>query len=171
VGEGYRFARVGSECNGVGQGPSQLLADRLGDVVVPVTTTAVLKLDCFGAMKVAIQQGTFKVSRSHPEMLRQLAALEFEERDSGTTHIAVPDRAGHDDVAMALCMAFHVSADTAVGMEAPRKRARILDYWPDPEPVSDPPASRPDSVQEKLQRYQEQSAVQVPGLSRCLGGR
>ena len=32
-------------------------------------------------------------------------ALEFEERDSGATRISVPERAGHDDLAMALMLA------------------------------------------------------------------
>ena len=45
-------------------------------------------------------------------LLQQLSALEFAERDSGTVAIAVPDRAGHDDVAMALMLAASALPDS-----------------------------------------------------------
>jgi hypothetical protein len=67
-----------------------------------------------------LSQGRLALPR-HPRLLAQLSALEFEERDSGTVRIEVPERAGHDDLAMALCLAV---AETDVGSH-PAGGARI----------------------------------------------
>jgi hypothetical protein len=128
--EGFSFTTVGSETNGVGAMPTQQLEERLGSVVVPVATTAKLKEDAFGALKVLAQEGRFLVP-SHPELLRQLAALEFEQRDSGLMSIAVPERAGHDDLVMGLCLAVHVSPDVPVGAVR-RSRRRLHMRSPQP---------------------------------------
>jgi phage FluMu gp28-like protein len=105
VGRGYRFRRVASELNGVGAMPTQELSRRLGSsVVVGVHTTADTKEDGFGRLKMLMQSGRLCLPR-HPALLAQLSALEFTERDSGSVHVAVPERAGHDDLAMALCLA------------------------------------------------------------------
>jgi len=107
VAHGYRLRRIASECNGVGQMPTDELARmlrfRFGKVVA-VTTTATTKQDGFGRLKMLLSQGRLALPR-HPGLLAQLAGLEFEERDSGTVRIAVPERAGHDDIAMALQLA------------------------------------------------------------------
>ncbi len=65
---------------------------------------------------------TSVVTGQHPcirESLRgscpQLTALEFETTESGTIRIAVPERAGNDDLAMALFLAAHHQAPTARG--------------------------------------------------------
>ncbi|HUP70196.1 MAG TPA: hypothetical protein VM142_10330 [Acidimicrobiales bacterium] len=54
----------------------------------------------FGRIKVLLQQGRLALPR-HPALLSQLSALAFETREAGTPHISVPERAGHDDLAMA----------------------------------------------------------------------
>lgn len=100
---------LSAETNGVGQMPTQVLARRLWeglgrDVVAPVSTTARLKEDAFGFVKLLLQQGRLSLPR-HPSLLRQLAALEFSTGEAGTMRIAVPERAGHDDVAMSLALA------------------------------------------------------------------
>lgn len=105
--EGYRLGRVMSEINGVGAMPTQELISRLsgaGCRVEGVSTTAALKEQAFGALKVLMQQGRLVLPR-HPELLSQLSSLRFEQRDSGTMHISVPERLGHDDLAMALALA------------------------------------------------------------------
>lgn len=107
VAKGYRLRRVASETNGVGQMPTDELHRLLrfhSSRVVPVTTTSGSKEDGFGRLKVLLSQGRLALPR-HPRLLAQLAALEFEERDTGTVHIAVPERQGHDDLAMALMLA------------------------------------------------------------------
>jgi len=40
-----------------------------------------------------------------PELLKQLRGLEFEQLPTGSLRIAVPDRSGHDDLAMSFMQA------------------------------------------------------------------
>ncbi len=106
---GFGFSTVAAESNGVGQMPQVVLARRLWevtgrDVVTPVNTTAQLKENAFGFMKLLLQQGRLQLPK-HPALLTQLRALEFMTTDSGVMRLAVPDRVGHDDVAMAACFA------------------------------------------------------------------
>lgn len=107
--QGYRFSRLVCEANGVGAMPSQVLAKRFAELGAPgvvetVYTTAQLKQDAFGWARVLLQQGRLMLPRD-PSLLRQLRGLEFEQTAGGGVRIAVPERAGHDDVAMALCLA------------------------------------------------------------------
>jgi hypothetical protein len=117
-GSGYHFSTVYSETNGCGMAPTQSLQKQLGArgipaQVEPVATTAKTKENQFGALKMAMQQGRLKLP-SHPSLLRQLAALEFETTETGTVKISVPERAGHDDFAMALALA-------ATGISSPAR--------------------------------------------------
>lgn len=109
LGEGFRFERLVCELNGVGQMPSQVLAKRFAElgqpaVVWPVTTDTRLKEDAFGYLRILLQQGRIELPRE-PSLLRQLRSLEFEQLPGGGLRIAVPERAGHDDAAMSLCLA------------------------------------------------------------------
>ena len=107
--KGYRLSRLASETNGVGAMPTEELSRlaRGRAKVIEVATTADSKQDGFGRLKVLLSQGRLALPR-HPRLLGQLSALEFEERDSGTVRIAVPERAGHDDLCMALMLAASV---------------------------------------------------------------
>ena len=101
----FRVRKIVSEMNGVGAMPTQELTRALGTARVEgVHTTTTTKEDGFGRIKTLIQAGRFRLPR-HPALLQQLSALEFTERDSGTVQISVPERAGHDDLAMSLCLA------------------------------------------------------------------
>jgi hypothetical protein len=62
-----------------------------------VTTSADSKAGGFGRLKVLLSQGRLALPR-HPRLLGQLAALEFEERESGSVRIEVTQRAGHDEL-------------------------------------------------------------------------
>jgi hypothetical protein len=115
--KGYKVSRLATETNGVGAMPSQelqRLAGRHAGRIVEVNTTSATKEDGFGRLKVLLSQGRLALPR-HPRLLTQLSALEFEERDSGTVRIEVPERAGHDDILMALMLA------TGVGDVASKK--------------------------------------------------
>jgi hypothetical protein len=96
--------------------PTQVLARRLwegtgaADLVVPVATTAKLKENLFGFAKLLMQQGRLELPR-HPSLLRQLGALEFTQGESGVMRIAVPERAGHDDVAMSFALSLQALID------------------------------------------------------------
>ena len=124
----YDLEAIHSETNGVGQGPSQQLeqtlrAYRLRTRVVPISTTSRTKEDSYGALKLAMQQHRLVLPR-HPALLRQLSALSFEFTDAGSMRISVPQTAGHDDLAMALCLAAS-SLPEASGPRPQPARARF----------------------------------------------
>ncbi|MFW0796565.1 terminase family protein [Gordonia sp. CPCC 205515] len=104
-----RVQRFISETNGVGAMPTQVLTDRMrklpgAQMVNAVTTTAARKNAGFSRIKVLLQQGRL-VLPNHPDLLRQLNALTYEQTESGTLKISVPENIGHDDLAMALMQA------------------------------------------------------------------
>lgn len=106
---GFGVEGLVSETNGVGQMPTDSLRQLVWKrgrrtVVVPVHTDARRKESGFGQIKGLLQQGRLVLPR-HKELLQQLASLEFEQTDAGNTKISVPERLGHDDVAMALMQA------------------------------------------------------------------
>lgn len=109
AGGGYRYQLLVCETNGVGMMPSQMLDSAFAalgghGVVVPQTTSTRSKEDAFGYIKILLQQGRLDLP-NHPELLKQLRGLQYELLPSGGMRIAVPDRLGHDDLAMALAMA------------------------------------------------------------------
>lgn len=106
---GFLVSRMTAELNGVGQMPTSVLERRLWEatgreLVVGVSTTARLKEDAFGFARLLLQQGRLQLPK-HASLLQQLRGLEFEVTDAGSMRIAVPDRVGHDDVAMAFAFA------------------------------------------------------------------
>lgn len=112
VARGYRVQMWASETNGVGAPVTQQLQERLYQDrsivaqpwVRPVHTDWRRKQSGFGAIKVLLQSGRLVLPR-HAELTRQLAALQFTYSETGLVRIAVPERAGHDDLAMALMQA------------------------------------------------------------------
>lgn len=132
---GFRFAALAAETNGVGDYPSVMLERQLADrghfVVVPVQTTAKLKENGFGLMQLLMQQGRLELP-AHPALLRQLSALEIERLDSGASRIAVPDRVGHDDLAMALCLAvLQLGGAELVPLPDPDRVYTLEDVYPE----------------------------------------
>jgi len=106
---GFRFGALVCEQNGVGAMPSQILAKRFAEagqpgVVEPVWTTAQMKENTFGYLRILIQQKRIELPRE-PALLKQLRSLEFEQTPLGGLRIAVPERAGHDDLLMSLALA------------------------------------------------------------------
>lgn len=106
---GFAVGRMVAEVSGVGQMPVAVLERRLWEttgrqMVEPISTTARLKEDLFGFARLLLQQGRLLLPK-HPSLLQQMRGLEFEISDAGNMRIAVPDRVGHDDVAMALAFA------------------------------------------------------------------
>jgi hypothetical protein len=90
-----------------------------------VHTDARRKETAFGALKMLLQQGRLVLPR-HPGLLRQLAALEYETSDAGNIRISVPERAGHDDLAMGLAQA--VSCVRVSYPSRPRWAASSMGY-------------------------------------------
>jgi hypothetical protein len=67
---------------------------------------------------------------NYPPLLRQLRNLSFERLPAGGVRISVPERAGHDDLAMALCLA----AYAVMGGDLPVVSDEIItmeDLYPD----------------------------------------
>ncbi|RBY94831.1 hypothetical protein DQ244_06105 [Blastococcus sp. TBT05-19] len=107
----YLVHVAASEVNGVGDPATFMLRQGLQRVglgssvhVCEVWTDARRKQAGFGKLKALLQQERLVLPR-HPELLRQLNALQFEYSPSGSVKIAVPERAGHDDLALALMQA------------------------------------------------------------------
>ena len=128
---GLRFGRLVAEQNGVGQMPAAELRKRMTSrgfpgVVEAFTTTAQSKADQFGAAKLLFQRGRLVLPR-HPSLLRQLSALEFETAESGSVRIAVPERRGHDDVAMAFALSMGPTVAAASGWSGPASVGRYRD--------------------------------------------
>lgn len=113
-----------SETNGVGQMPTQVLKQRMNELpydgglhhVNAVATTIHRKNAGFSRMKVLLQSGRL-VLPNHPDLLRQLHALTYEQTEIGTLKISVPENIGHDDLAMALMQAVS-TIQTRVPVEA-----------------------------------------------------
>ncbi|MCW2496589.1 terminase family protein [Jatrophihabitans sp.] len=106
----YDVVAFASETNGVGDYPTTDLADRLWQVHHSTTQVARVHTDVrrketgFGMIKRLLQSDRL-VLPNHPELLKELRALEFETTEAGNTRITVPERSGHDDVAMGLLQA------------------------------------------------------------------
>jgi hypothetical protein len=107
--KGYGLRVVASEANGVGAYPTEALNDEinrlgLGCHVAAVWTDVRRKQSGFGKIKMMLQRDLLVLPRE-PDLLKQLRGLEFEQLGGGSIKISVPERAGHDDLAMALMQA------------------------------------------------------------------
>lgn len=115
----YTIPVLASETNGVGQFPTTYLDQRMREThgssaVAPMNTDARRKQSGFGMIKGLLQTRRLVLPRD-PELLKQLRSLEIEYTPQGTMRISVPERAGHDDVAMAFMQAVSaVAPDRAV---------------------------------------------------------
>lgn len=131
VAGGFRFSVIASETNGVGDYPTVMLARRLFETgrgrVEPVQTTARLKESGFSLMRVLFQQGRLELPR-HPSLLKQLAALEAEQLDGGGLRISVPERVGHDDLAMSAMQAV-LQLGAAEQVQVPQQILGFEDTW------------------------------------------
>ena len=116
----YDVKVYASEVNGVGAYPTDDLRDQLFSKhqletrVAPVWTDVRRKQSGFGMIKSLLGSGRL-VLPLHPELLKELRALEFEQLPGGSMRIAVPERAGHDDLAMALMQAVSCVHPMAIG--------------------------------------------------------
>lgn len=102
-------SHISTETNGVGAMPSQELSRGLRGrtdrrVWNYVATTNKSKTAGYGALLGLLEQGQLILPR-HPDLLRQLAGLKFEQGERGFTRIEADDPATHDDVADALMLA------------------------------------------------------------------
>lgn len=115
VAVGDAFGYVASETNGVGAMPSQELFSQLRSdalraerprprVRYEIATTSRSKTAGYGAILSLLEREQLVLPR-HPDLLRQLAGLRFEQGERGFTRIEAESFATHDDVADALQLA------------------------------------------------------------------
>lgn len=109
IADRYWLRIVASERNGVGEFPTSQLQAHLYERetrsrVAPIWTDQRRKMSGFGRIKGLLQADRL-VLPLHPPLLKELRSLEFEQAANGGVRIAVPERAGHDDLAMALLQA------------------------------------------------------------------
>ncbi|MGI8804343.1 MAG: terminase large subunit domain-containing protein [Thermoleophilaceae bacterium] len=104
----WRF--IATETNGVGAMPSQEVEaqvrrsqPRLKCMWFRIATTNATKTASYGAILGLLEQGQLVLPR-HPDLLRQLAGLRFEQGERGFTRIEADTPATHDDVADALAL-------------------------------------------------------------------
>jgi hypothetical protein len=103
---------VATETNGVGAMPSQELSAQvrrswpasLTCTWYFTNTTAAKKTAGYGTVLGLLEQNQLVLPR-HPDLLRQLAGLRFEQGERGFTRIEAENRVVHDDVADALMLA------------------------------------------------------------------
>nr|WP_218681260.1 terminase family protein [Rhodococcus qingshengii] len=140
IGRTYQLMSVVSETNGVGAMPTEVLRNTLYRTrqskrrdkralptrVIPVNTDNRYKASGFGGIKLLLQQGRL-ILPNHPDLLRQLHNLEYEQTDSGQLRIHVREAAGHDDIAMALCQAISTADGTVFGYRPDNPRANHRD--------------------------------------------
>ena len=128
VATSYDVRVYASEVNGVGAFPTSDLQDQLfskhhlGTRVAPVWTDVRRKQSGFGMIKSLLGSGRL-VLPLHPELLKELRALEFEQLPGGSMRIAVPERAGHDDLAMALMQVVSCVHPMAMSQQREWRRA------------------------------------------------
>jgi hypothetical protein len=132
---GFTFGRLVAEVNGCGMMPSQVLQSRLSDlgvghVVEPVATDLRLKESSYGWLKLLLQQGRLELP-NHPPLLRQLRNLSFERLPAGGVRISVPERAGHDDLCSALCLAASAVMGNDLPPQVPDEVIELDDLWSD----------------------------------------
>jgi len=115
VASAYDMKVIASELNGVGDAATRMLEIAIDrkrvergwrgrTYVSGVWTDMRRKQAGFGKIKLLLQRGLLVLPR-HPELLKQLRALEFEQSQAGGVRISVPENKGHDDLAMALMQA------------------------------------------------------------------
>jgi hypothetical protein len=127
---GYRLERIVGEMNGVGSMPVETLRSRLGSVVEGVYTTARLKEEGLGVLRVLLAEGRLVLPHDE-QLLRELRGLQVRATATGALSIAAASEGIHDDLADALTLAC-----TAIPFSlAP---GRTTDLPPDTECVTAP---------------------------------
>lgn len=108
---GERWSVITVETNGVGVGAYQHLRELRGRTLRPAgrrwnphATSAQSKAAGYGALLALLERGQVVLPR-HPDLLRQLAGLRFEQGERGMVRIGAEDAATHDDVADAVMLA------------------------------------------------------------------
>jgi len=101
----YRFRKIILDETGLGAGPSDVLREKLGGSIIPITFTLKSKQDIYSNLKVLLENGKLKLP-NHKKLIYELLDLKYEITSSGNMKIHHSDR-GHDDYADSLALAVY----------------------------------------------------------------
>ena len=99
----FQFERIVLDATGMGAGPTDLLKEELGDVVLEVYFTIKSKQDIYSNLKLMMEKGILKFPR-HKRLIYEALDLRYEVSSSGNIKIHHSER-GHDDVIDSLSLA------------------------------------------------------------------
>jgi phage terminase large subunit-like protein len=103
--EKYNFKKVYIDCTGLGAGVADVLRERLGGKIEPLTFTLQSKQDIFSNLKMQMEKGILSIP-NHKRMLFEMLNLKYEISSSGNLKIHHPD-GEHDDFPDSLALAVY----------------------------------------------------------------
>lgn len=110
----YNFRKVYLDCTGLGAGPADILRERLGGKIEPLTFTLQSKQDIFSNLKVQMEKGILTLP-DNKRMIFELVNLKYEISSSGNLKIHHPD-GERDDHCDSLALAvYHYKPKTKSG--------------------------------------------------------
>ena len=101
----FRFTKIFLDETGLGAGPSDVLRERIGHVVEPITFTLKSKQDIYSNLKSQMENGRVKFPPVK-KLISELLDLKYEYTESGNIKIHHSER-GHDDYCDALALAVY----------------------------------------------------------------
>ena len=99
----FKFSKIYLDTTGLGAGPGDVLAEKLGGKVEQITFTSKSKQDIYSNLKVLMDKGKLKLP-NNKKLLYELMDLRYEITSSGNMKIHHSER-GHDDYCDALALA------------------------------------------------------------------
>ena len=101
----YNFKKIYLDSTGLGAGAADILRERLGGKIEPLTFTLQSKQDIFSNLKVQMEKGILKLP-NNKRLLLELINLKYEISSSGNLKIHHPD-GEHDDYPDSLALAVY----------------------------------------------------------------
>lgn len=101
----YNFVKIFLDETGMGAGPSDMLREKVGSNINPVTFTLKSKQDMYSNLKILLESGKLKLP-NFKKLIYELLDLKYEISSSGNMKIHHSER-GHDDYADSLALAVY----------------------------------------------------------------
>ena len=101
----FNFTKIFLDETGLGAGPSDVLRERIGHIIEPITFTLKSKQDIYSNLKSQMENGRVKFPPIK-KLKSELLDLKYEFTESGNMKIHHSDR-GHDDYCDALALAMY----------------------------------------------------------------
>jgi phage FluMu gp28-like protein len=101
----YNFKKIYLDCTGLGAGAADILRERLGGKIEPLTFTLQSKQDIFSNLKVQMEKGILTLP-DNKRLIFEMINLKYEVSSSGNLKIHHPD-GEHDDYPDSLALAVY----------------------------------------------------------------